>query len=78
MYLPGIVISEFALHGGVCTCQESYQNLHGQALDDLTFYYDIVSAATNSRHMILDVPFAAPIDVCGKLFEMTASRLRWR
>ena len=50
---------------------------HGQALDVVS-YYDIVSAATNSRHMILDVPFAAPIDVCGKLFEMTASRLRSR
>ena len=51
---------------------------HGQALNVVTFYYDIVSTAAHGRHMILDVPFAAPIDVCGKLFEMTASRLRWR
>ena len=51
---------------------------HGQALGVVTFYYVIISAAAHCRHMILDVPFAAPIDFCGKLFEMTASRLRWR
>ena len=51
---------------------------HGQALGVVSFYYDIVSAAAHGRHMILDDPFAAPIDVFGKLFEMTASRLRWR
>ena len=50
---------------------------HGQALD-VSFYYDIVSAAAHGRHVIFDVPFVAPLDVGGKLFEMTASRLRWR
>ena len=38
---------------------------HGQALDVVSFYYDIVSAAAHGRHMIFDVPFAAPLDVCG-------------
>ena len=51
---------------------------HGQALDIVSFYYDIVSAAAHGRHMIFDVPFATPLDVYGKLFEMAASRLRWR
>jgi hypothetical protein len=51
---------------------------HGQALGVVTFYYDIVSAAAHGRHMISGVPFAAPVDVCGKLFEMTTSSLRWR
>ena len=51
---------------------------HGQALGVVSIYYGIVSAVAHGRHMIFDVPFAAPLDVCGKLSEMTASRLRWR
>ena len=50
---------------------------HG-TLDVVSLYYDIVSAAAHGRHMIFDVPFAAPLDVCGKLFKIAALRLRWR
>ena len=50
---------------------------HGQALD-VSFYCDIVFAAAHGRHMIFRSSVRCPLDVCGKLFEMIASRLRWR